>query len=111
MERSQACKDTAAQPAAISSLGRVARGVDFDVREVTYELIVEALAEAREEAPATGKDDVAHEDLAHVGIARCERLRDQGRDSTREVWIRGLGDARFVNRERETTKRGGQRWG
>jgi len=101
MERSQACEDTAAQPAAVSSLGRVARGVNFDVREVTYELIVEALAEARKEAPAAGENDVAHEDLAHVGIARCERLRDQSRDRTREVWIRGLGDARFVNRERE----------
>jgi hypothetical protein len=90
MERSQACENAAAEPAAVSSLGRVARGVDFDVREVAYELVVEALAQAREEAPAAGKNDVTHEDLAHVRITRRECLRDQRRDRAREVWIRRL---------------------
>ena len=87
MERSQACEDTAAQPAAVSSLGRVARGVDFDVREVTYELIVEAFAETRKEAPAAGKHDIAHEDLTHVWVTCRESLRDKCGDSAREVWI------------------------
>jgi hypothetical protein len=48
MERSQATEDAATEPATVSSLGRVARGVDFDVRKVTHELVVQALAEPRE---------------------------------------------------------------
>jgi len=88
MERTQAGEDTAAEPAAVSSLGRVARGMDFDVREVSHEFVVQALAQAREEAPATREDDIAHEDLAHVGVARRERLRDQRWDRAWEVWIR-----------------------
>lgn len=90
MERSQARKDTAAEPAAVSSLGRVARSMDFDVREVSHEFVVQALAQTSEEAPATGEDDVAHQDLAHVGVARRERLRDQRWDRSWEVWIRHL---------------------
>jgi hypothetical protein len=51
--------------------------MNFDVREVAHELVAQALAETREEAPAAGKHDVAHEDLAHVWVTRRERLRDQ----------------------------------
>jgi hypothetical protein len=40
MERTQAGKDTAAEPAAVSSLSRVARGMNFDVREVSHEFVV-----------------------------------------------------------------------
>jgi hypothetical protein len=57
------------------------------VREVADELVAQALAETREEAPATGKHDVAHEDLAHVWVTSRECLRDQCGDSAREVWI------------------------
>jgi hypothetical protein len=61
------------------------------VWEVAHEFVVQALAEASEEAPATCEDDVAHEDLAHVGIASRECLGDERRDRAREVWIRCLG--------------------
>jgi hypothetical protein len=64
--------------------------MNFDVREVSHEFVVQALAQTREEAPAAGEDDIAHEDLAHVGVARSERLRDQRWDRAREVWIRYL---------------------
>jgi len=90
VERAQAREDTAAEPAAVSSLGRVARSMNFDVWEVSHELVVQALAQASEEAPAAGEDDIAHEDLAHVGVARRERLRDQRWDRAWEVWIRHL---------------------
>jgi len=61
--------------------------VNFNVREVAHELVVQTLAEAGEETPAASKHDVAHEDLAHVWVTRGERLRDQRGDSAREVWI------------------------
>ena len=90
MERAEAREDTAAEPAAVSSLGRVARSMNFDVREVSHEFVGQALTQAREEAPAASEDDIAHEDLAHVGVARGERLRDQRWNRTWEVWIRYL---------------------
>lgn len=61
--------------------------MNLDVREVAHQLVVQALAEAREEAPAASKHDVAHEDLAHVWVTCHERLRDQCGDSAREVGI------------------------
>jgi hypothetical protein len=61
--------------------------MNFNVREVAHKLVVQALAEAREETPAAGKHDVAHEDLAHVWVTRRERLRDQRGDSAREMGI------------------------
>lgn len=64
--------------------------MNFDVREVSHEFVVQALAQAREEAPAASEDDIAHEDLAHVRVARRQRLRDQRWDRAREVWIRYL---------------------
>ena len=76
VERAQASEDAATEPAAVPSLSRVARRVDFDVREVAHELVVEALSEACEQTPASGEHDVAHEYLAHVRVARGERLRD-----------------------------------
>ena len=48
MERAQARKNAAAKPATVPSLSRVARRVDFHVREVAHELVVEALSEAGE---------------------------------------------------------------
>ena len=48
MERSQAREDAAAKPAAVPPLGRVTRRVNFDVRKVAHELVVQALAEPRE---------------------------------------------------------------
>jgi len=88
VEGAKARQDAAAQPATVSSLGRVARGMNFDVREVADELVVQALAKTCKEAPAAGEHDVAHEDLAHLEIARAERLRDQRGDCAREMWIR-----------------------
>jgi len=89
VEGAEARKDAAAQPATVSSLGGVTRGMNFDMRKVADELVVQALAKTRQEAAAAGEHDVAHEDLAHVGIARSERLRDQRWDCAREMWIRG----------------------
>lgn len=61
--------------------------MNFNVREVTHQLVVQALAETREETPSASKYDVAHEDLAHVWVTRRERLRDQRGDSAREMGI------------------------
>ena len=76
MERAQARKNAAAKPATVPSLSRVARRVDFHVREVAHELVVEALSEAGEQTPTSGEHNVAHEYLAHVWVTCCERLRD-----------------------------------
>ena len=46
MERAQAREDAAAEPAAVPALSRIARRVDFHVREVAHELVVEALSKA-----------------------------------------------------------------
>ncbi len=61
--------------------------MNFDVWKVTDELVVQALAETRKEAPAASEHDVAHENLTHVRVTCRERLRDQCGDSAREVWI------------------------
>ena len=59
--------------------------------KVARELVGEAVAEAREEAPAAGEHDVAHEYLAQLRLARAQRLGDELRDRLGQVRVRGLG--------------------
>lgn len=64
------------------------------MREVARELVVEPLAEAGEEASAAGEDDVAHDHLAQVRVARGQRLRDERGDGARQVRVRSLHERR-----------------
>ena len=57
---------------------------------VARELVVEALGEAREEAPAAAEDDVGHEQLADLGVAGGEGLGNEPGHRAGEVLVRRL---------------------
>lgn len=85
VERAQAGQNAAAKPSTISSFDRIPGSMDFSVRERSCELTVQPIGKSRELAPATGKDDVAHQDLAKFGVTSAKRFRDQSWYIFREI--------------------------